>query len=54
MSNVKAQSPKEYGIVEEWNIGVMGIFRNKFPLVLSLFHHSSIPLFQTFCILTFI
>jgi hypothetical protein len=48
MSNVKAQSSKEYGIVEEWKIGVMGIFRNKFPLVLPLFHHSSISLFQTF------
>jgi hypothetical protein len=47
MSNVKSQSPKEYGIMEEWNIGMMSIFRNKFSFVLPLFHHSSIPLFQT-------
>jgi hypothetical protein len=33
----------EYGIVEEWNIGMMGIFKNKFPFILPLFQHSIIP-----------
>jgi hypothetical protein len=31
--NDKCQSSKEYGIVEEWNSGMMGIFRNIFPFI---------------------
>jgi len=40
MSKLKAQSSNEYGIVEEWNIGMMGIFRNKFPFT---YHYSIMP-----------
>jgi hypothetical protein len=47
MSNVKAQGPNEYRIVEEWNIGMLEISK-EIVYFTSLFHHSSVPLFQTY------
>jgi hypothetical protein len=36
---------EEKGIMEEWNIGMMG---KKIKYLKPLFHHSNIPIFQCF------
>jgi hypothetical protein len=47
MPNVKAQMPKK--TKEEWNDGTLEYwFRQKILDSLTLFHHSTIPLFQNY------